>query len=127
VLKRVITKHPGQLNALDEVLIVNFDQVDLIFLGKNGDTPISLASKEGHLEAVQYLLSCKASTELIRAVIFLMQDRIGSNFVQDQWSALHYASNNNHVEVVKELLKNGAVADLANTVNHLTRFLNSCA
>eukprot|EP00475_Leptophrys_vorax_P007355 TRINITY_DN14657_c0_g1_i6.p1 TRINITY_DN14657_c0_g1~~TRINITY_DN14657_c0_g1_i6.p1 ORF type:complete len:536 (+),score=142.92 TRINITY_DN14657_c0_g1_i6:23-1630(+) len=99
-LKKIIAKHSELLNAVDE----------------NGDTPLSLASKGGHLKAVQFLLENRASTDLIRAVTNLAHHIVFFLIFihQEQWSALHYASNNDHVEVARELLKYGTSPDLAN-------------
>lgn len=59
-------------------------------------TPIHMASANGHLEVLQYLLELRSSGEIINAV-----NDSGN-------TALHWACLNGHLEVVKLLCENGA-------------------
>lgn len=60
---------------------------------KGGDSPLILASRNGYLDIVQFLISSGANTEII-------------NFAED--TALTVACMNNHLDVAKFLISSGA-------------------
>jgi ankyrin repeat protein len=60
---------------------------------EGGWTALLLASFEGHLEIVQYLLQNGNANVDVKA--------------NDGWTALHFASNARHLEIVRYLLQNG--------------------
>jgi ankyrin repeat protein len=117
------SEHPSQLSATPlhyaalwglrdvvEFLIVEHTQDVNSQDSHENDTPLCMASKKGHLEAVRVLLEYSANTEI--------QDKYGMN-------PLCWASFGGHTEVARMLLEYCVDVDAKNTLDNTALFLAS--
>ena len=75
-------------------LLINSPSIDLARPNLAGETPLMMAAYNGSYDLVTYLVT-QRSVEVNHP----------------GWSALHYASTNGHLEIVRFLLDNGAYVD----------------
>ncbi|KAK9764798.1 ankyrin repeat-containing protein [Basidiobolus ranarum] len=75
----------------------------------NGNTPLHMASANGHTEAVQFILQ-QLPQQLVNA------QNEGGN------TPLHWAALNGHMEIVELLVKAGADPELKNQANRSAMF-----
>ena len=82
---------------------------------QDGRASLHLAAYQGHVDLIQLLLTHGANvtaTTAVRVALFELptnSSRGAYRFSQEEWTALHAASDKGHVEVVKLLLAAGAV------------------
>eukprot|EP01098_Paradermamoeba_levis_P004659 TRINITY_DN1984_c0_g1_i2.p1 TRINITY_DN1984_c0_g1~~TRINITY_DN1984_c0_g1_i2.p1 ORF type:complete len:289 (+),score=53.64 TRINITY_DN1984_c0_g1_i2:200-1066(+) len=89
-----IAAESGNIEIL-KLLLVSGASVDPSFsTSTNGTTPLHLAAKKGNAPAIELLLSAGSSVD--------QPENISRRY------PLHYAANNNYLEVVKALVKSGA-------------------
>ncbi|KAG5513717.1 hypothetical protein PMAC_000755 [Pneumocystis sp. 'macacae'] len=80
--------------------------IDLFQQDENGNTALHMASANGHLNIVQFLLS-HLSEKDDKSKYISIQNKQGN-------TPLHWASVNGHLEVVSELVKGGADLHIQN-------------
>ena len=90
------------LSNICAFLIANCLELPVDCRSTGGLTPLHLAARKGSVSTVQVL--CLADAEVDA------QDNEG-------WSALHYATNHNHSEVIRYLTRHGANISLANNLH----------
>ena len=117
--------YDGNLKILQTLIMHNNDYVN--DGDKTNRTPLYYAVSEGHIEIVNYLLSNKADVSVknhygwnvyhcaaIKGNLELLQELIMHNndYVNDvtigNWSPLHHAVSEGHIEIVNYLLSNKA-------------------
>jgi len=98
------------LRDVVEFLIVEHTQDVNSQYSDNNETPLSMASRKGHLEAVRVLLEYSANTEI--------QGKYGGN-------PLHWASIRGHTEVARMLLECCVDVDAKNMYNNTALCLAS--
>ncbi|XP_013773127.1 protein fem-1 homolog C-like [Limulus polyphemus] len=94
----------GKLQRLKEILEQKPKEeiTSLVTTRQNGATPLVMASRNGHLEVVEYLLEeCKADIEQVGSVSFDGENIEGA---PPLWSA----AASGHLKVVKSLVEHGA-------------------
>ncbi|KAJ6636922.1 Ankyrin repeat domain-containing protein 50 [Pseudolycoriella hygida] len=104
-----ILANEGNFMLLERALKACKDPIDLEIEDVNGQTALNIASRNGHLEIVQLLLSLKPTSDdaKFNAVDVNHADR-------DGWTPLRSASWGGHTEVVKLLIEQPMCAiDLA--------------
>ncbi|CCJ28454.1 unnamed protein product [Pneumocystis jirovecii] len=80
--------------------------IDLFQQDENGNTALHMASANGHLNIVQFLLSQLPETNDKHKYISIQNERGNT--------PLHWASVNGHLEIVSELVKGGANLHIQN-------------
>lgn len=83
-------------------------------VGRGGYTPLILAAQYGHLDILRLLIK-KAAESSVPLNVDAVTNTNGRLYL-DGFSALHWAVQNHHVEMVRELVKAGADATLKNLV-----------
>ena len=85
---------------------------------QNGSTPIMVAAQEGHLSAVELLLSAGANLHHCTNVShYLISSYLIIPTVQNGCTALYFASRQGHLKVVQKLVDSGALVDVQTKVS----------
>lgn len=102
----------GDLASLTEIFTKEVESavVKTIKDEYTSSTPFHMASANGHLEVLDFLLSLIQEEEEKKRILNL-QNNSGN-------TALHWAALNGHLEVVKLLCENGSDPFIRNTYNH---------